>query len=50
MTVVKALARAKINLSLDILGKRSDGYHELESIMQSVTLADELVSGRRRSP
>ena len=43
MTVVKALARAKINLSLDILGKRSDGYHELESIMQSVTLADELV-------
>lgn len=43
MWVVKALARAKINLSLDILGKRSDGYHELESVMQSVTLADELI-------
>ncbi|NLY89718.1 MAG: 4-(cytidine 5'-diphospho)-2-C-methyl-D-erythritol kinase [Firmicutes bacterium] len=43
MTVVKALARAKINLSLDILGKRSDGYHELESVMQSVSLADELI-------
>ncbi|HHU81703.1 MAG TPA: 4-(cytidine 5'-diphospho)-2-C-methyl-D-erythritol kinase [Firmicutes bacterium] len=43
MTVIKALARAKINLSLDILGRRSDGYHELESVMQSVTLADELI-------
>ncbi len=43
MTVVKALARAKINLSLDILGKRSDGYHELETVMQSVSLSDELV-------
>src|SRR5690554_2793820 len=43
MRVVKALARAKINLSLDILGKRSDGYHELETVMQSVSLSDELV-------
>src|SRR5690554_15495 len=43
MTVIKALARAKINLSLDILGRRSDGYHELESVMQSVSLADELI-------
>lgn len=33
-------APAKINLILDILGKRPDGYHDLWSIMQSVTLGD----------
>ena len=31
---------AKINLYLNILGKRNDGYHEIESIMQSITLYD----------
>ena len=34
---------AKINLYLDIVGKRNDGYHEIESVMQSVTLYDRLV-------
>lgn len=33
-------AYAKLNLSLDITGKRDDGYHELIMIMQSVTLSD----------
>ncbi|WP_164670618.1 4-(cytidine 5'-diphospho)-2-C-methyl-D-erythritol kinase [Virgibacillus doumboii] len=33
-------APAKINLSLDILGKRDDGYHEVEMIMTTVDLAD----------
>lgn len=33
-------AHAKINLSLKILGKRPDGYHELDSIMQSLSLCD----------
>lgn len=33
---------AKINLTLDVLGKRSDGYHELASIMQMVDLYDTL--------
>ena len=33
-------ANAKINLSLKILGKRPDGYHEIDSIMQSVSLCD----------
>ena len=33
-------APAKINLYLDVLGKRPDGYHEIESIMQSVSLCD----------
>lgn len=33
-------AYAKLNLSLDVLGKRSDGYHELDMIMQSISLYD----------
>jgi len=35
-------APAKINLSLDVLGKRTDGYHELEMVMVMVDLADRL--------
>ena len=35
-------AYAKINLSLEVLGKRDDGYHEICTIMQTVDLADEL--------
>ena len=35
-------ARAKINLTLYVLGKRPDGYHDLELIFQPVSLADEL--------
>ncbi len=37
---VKVLAPAKINLMLDVTGKRTDGYHTLTTIMQSVSLAD----------
>ena len=37
---VKVLAPAKINLSLDVLGKRSDGYHEIATVMQAVSLYD----------
>ena len=33
-------ANAKINLTLDILGVRPDGYHEVEMVMQSVGLFD----------
>ena len=35
-------ANAKINLTLDILGKRDDGYHEVSMIMQSINLFDTL--------
>ncbi|MGN0688666.1 MAG: 4-(cytidine 5'-diphospho)-2-C-methyl-D-erythritol kinase [Oscillospiraceae bacterium] len=37
MTVI---ANAKLNLFLDITGRRDDGYHTLETVMQSVTLSD----------
>ena len=43
MKQVKETAYAKINLGLDILGKREDGYHEVSMIMQSVGLSDEVV-------
>ncbi len=36
------LARAKLNLTLDVLGKRPDGYHDLKMVMQSVELSDTL--------
>lgn len=37
-----AKAFAKINLFLNITGKREDGYHELDSVFQSVSLFDEI--------
>lgn len=37
---IRLLAMAKLNLTLDIRGRRADGYHEIETVMQSVTLAD----------
>lgn len=35
-------ARAKINLSLDVLRKREDGYHDVQMIMQSISLHDKV--------
>ena len=35
-------ARAKLNLSLDVMGKRGDGFHELRMVMQSCSLADDV--------
>ncbi|MBQ8203014.1 MAG: 4-(cytidine 5'-diphospho)-2-C-methyl-D-erythritol kinase [Clostridia bacterium] len=37
---MKLIANAKINFTLDIKGKREDGYHLIDSVMQSVSLAD----------
>lgn len=37
---VTVLAPAKINLTLDVLGKRDDGYHTIDTIMQTVDLCD----------
>ena len=33
-------ALAKINLGLDVLGRREDGYHELRMIMQTINMYD----------
>ncbi len=39
---MRILARAKINWTLDIVGRREDGYHLMDMLMQPVTLADEV--------
>ncbi len=39
---IKLRAYAKLNLSLSIIGKRPDGYHDIDSMMQSVSLHDEV--------
>jgi 4-diphosphocytidyl-2-C-methyl-D-erythritol kinase len=53
MRTVKEKAYAKINLYLDVCSRRDDGFHEIESIMQSISLADELTftlaPGEKRS-
>jgi 4-diphosphocytidyl-2-C-methyl-D-erythritol kinase len=36
-------AYAKVNLALEVLGKRPDGYHEIVSVLQTISLADTLV-------
>ncbi len=40
--VAAAKAYAKINLYLSVKGKRADGYHELDTVMQSISLYDEV--------
>lgn len=42
MTTLFEPAYAKVNLTLDVLGKRDDGYHELASIMQGISLQDDV--------
>jgi 4-diphosphocytidyl-2-C-methyl-D-erythritol kinase len=39
---IESLAYAKINLSIDVLGKRSDGYHDVSMVMHQIELADRL--------
>jgi len=40
MATMTVLAPAKINLSLDVTGKRADGYHLLSTVMQSISMYD----------
>ena len=42
MDKIYTKARAKVNLSLNVLDKRKDNYHNLESIFQKINLYDEL--------
>ena len=39
---LRAKAYAKLNLYLDVLGVRDDGYHDIDSVMQSISLYDEI--------
>ena len=43
-------AMAKINLALDVLGRRPDGYHDVRMIMQTVTMYDDIELKRKASP
>lgn len=45
---VRVRCYAKINLTLEILGKRPDGFHELRTVFQTVSLADELAASETR--
>lgn len=45
-TLLTLSANAKINLTLDILGTRADGYHEVAMIMQEISLHDTLSMGK----
>ena len=42
MTCINEKAYAKINISLDITGKRPDGYHDMLMVMQTITLCDDI--------
>ena len=42
MGTITVTAPAKVNLHLEVLGLRSDGFHELAMVMQSIELADRL--------
>lgn len=46
MDSIRLKARAKINLGLDVLGKREDGYHEVRMVMQTVGIYDRLIITR----
>ena len=42
MTTLYEGAFAKLNLTLDVLGKREDGYHDLRSVMQTISIRDDV--------
>ena len=42
MTTLFEPAYAKVNLTLDVLDKRSDGYHDIKSVMQTISIRDDI--------
>ncbi len=47
MNEVKVISPAKVNLYLNVLAKRRDGYHEIETIIQTIGLCDEVTLRER---
>ena len=47
---IQLKALAKINLGLDVLRRREDGYHEVKMIMQTISLHDDLEIRRIKTP
>ena len=50
MREIRLRALAKINLALDVLGKREDGYHEVRMVMQTLNIFDKLNVRVTREP
>ncbi len=50
MKTIELRAKAKINLSIDVLGKRPDGYHDVVMVMQQVDLWDKLTISYEEEP
>ena len=42
MTTLYEGAFAKLNLTLDVLDKRPDGYHDIKSVMQTISIRDDV--------
>ena len=47
---MKLYAHAKINLGLDVIRRREDGYHEVRMVMQTIGVCDEITAERTKEP
>ena len=50
MNQIELKALAKINLGLDVLGRRENGYHDVRMVMQSIYLYDEVKIVKKKEP
>ena len=50
MKQIELKALAKINLGLDVLGRRENGYHDVRMVMQTIYLYDEVKLTKKKEP